>query len=84
MGVITIGEFSSDAARAVARVEAGETLQITRDGRPVAVLRPPLVAPIRDAQWHQARAELDSLMAKGFGPSTGKVTYDDKYGDAPL
>ena len=85
MGVITIREFSANAERAIARVEAGETLDIVRDGRSVAELRPKkrVHVPVRDPQWHARLAELSALLNSGMDLGIDKVTYEDKYGDDP-
>ena len=86
MGAITIGEFSSDAEQVMARVEAGETLNIVRDGRTVAELRPKgrLKVPVRDAEWHAAVARLKVLMDEGMDLGGEKITYEDKYGAVDL
>lgn len=86
MGAITVGEFSTDARRAVERVEAGEILQITRDGRAIAELRPSrrIVFPARDAAWHAAVARLRVLMDEGMDLGGERITYEDKYGEDDL
>jgi prevent-host-death family protein len=48
----TSRELNQQTAQVLARVEAGETITVTRNGRPVAVLRPygaedPMVYPFR-------------------------------------
>ena len=84
MGVMTIRELNANVSKAISRVEAGETIEITKNGRKVVEIRPTVIAPVRDEKWHAARARMDALMAKPFGKFSGKVTHDDKYGDAPL
>ena len=40
MGTVTIRELRNKGGEVMDRVEAGEQLTVTRDGRPVAQLRP--------------------------------------------
>jgi prevent-host-death family protein len=40
MGEVTIRELRNQGGKVLDRVERGETLTVTRDGRPVAELRP--------------------------------------------
>lgn len=46
MAKITVRELRNNGGRVLERVEQGETLTITRDGRPVAELRPLPVRPV--------------------------------------
>jgi antitoxin (DNA-binding transcriptional repressor) of toxin-antitoxin stability system len=82
MGVMSIREFNSNVSKAIARVERGETLDITRNGKVIAELRPK--GPIRDEKWWKAWHETDEVLRKGFPLGIGKVTHEDKYGDADL
>jgi antitoxin (DNA-binding transcriptional repressor) of toxin-antitoxin stability system len=59
MGVMSIREFNSNVSKAIARVEAGETLDITRNGRVIVELRPKSKSRREDARW---RAAFESLM----------------------
>ncbi len=82
MGVMSVREFNASVSRAVARVEAGETIEITKHGRVVAELRPR--APVRDAAWHARHAKMMAILDKGLPLGIGRITQDDKYGDAEL
>jgi prevent-host-death family protein len=46
MAQVTIRELRNHGGEVVDRVAAGEHLTVTRDGRPVAELRPVLSAPL--------------------------------------
>ncbi len=63
-GVISADDAGRNFDRLLAQVEAGQSLTITRDGRPVAVVTPvePAAASDRDA-LHQKMME---LMRKGI------------------
>jgi antitoxin (DNA-binding transcriptional repressor) of toxin-antitoxin stability system len=82
MGVLSIREFNSNVSKAFARVEAGEVLDITRNGKVIAELRPK--RPERDAEWWKAYRETVRVMKKGLPINAGKITEEDKYGDADL
>jgi len=46
MKKITIRELRNHGGEVVDRVQSGEHLLVTRDGRPVAELRPPMREPV--------------------------------------
>lgn len=74
MTEVTIRELRNHGGEVVDRVAQGEQITITRDGRPVAELRPvsrqPLTAETLLARWHRLppvdyramRAEIDEVM----------------------
>jgi len=78
LNVITIRELRNDGGRVLDRVAGGEALTVTRDGRPVAELRPlgraalP-VARLR-AHWRRLppvdparlRADIDDILEPGL------------------
>ena len=53
---ITVRELQKDLRRVLARVERGQTLQVTRRRRPVAQLAPPLQATVEPWPDLEARA----------------------------
>ena len=79
MGVISIRELNANISKALARVEAGESLDISKNGRVIAELRPK--RPVRDSAWQKNYDEMAALMRKGLPLGIGKVTPEDKYGD---
>ena len=74
MTEVTIRELRNHGGEVVDRVARGEQITITRDGKPVAELRPPrrqpLVAETLLDRWHRLppvnyrtmRAELDEVL----------------------
>lgn len=82
MGAISVRELNSNISKVLARVEAGEILEITRNGKTIAELRPK--RPERDAAWWKAYRESVEVLTKGFPGKIGKITEEDKYGDADL
>ncbi len=57
MGAVTIRELRNSGGEVVDRVEHGETVTVTRDGKPVAELRPlpphPLAAEVLLGRWRR-------------------------------
>lgn len=82
MGQLSIRELNSNISKAIARVEAGETIDITRNGKAIAELRPK--RPVRDAAWWKAWRETKELLERGLPINAGRITAEDKYGDAEL
>lgn len=82
MGALSIRELNSNISKALARVEAGETLDITRNGKVIAEIRPK--RPVRDAAWWKNYHEMVAAMEKGIPGNIGTITEEDKYGDAEL
>jgi antitoxin (DNA-binding transcriptional repressor) of toxin-antitoxin stability system len=82
MGALSVRELNSNISKALARVEAGETLDITRNGRIVAEIRPKRI--IRDVAWWKNYREMVDAMKVGLPLGIEKITEDDKYGDAEL
>ena len=82
MGAVSIREFNANISKVIARVEAGETLDITRNGKAIAELRPK--RPVRDDAWWEAWRKTELLLNEGFPGSIGTITEDDKYGDVQL
>jgi prevent-host-death family protein len=76
MGVISIREFNANVSRALARVEAGEVLEISRNGKVIAELRPK--SPRGDnAERRAARERLLRMMEEGFEVGA-PFTYEER------
>jgi antitoxin (DNA-binding transcriptional repressor) of toxin-antitoxin stability system len=80
MGALSVRELNSNISRALARVEAGETLDILRNGKVIAELRP------KDRKsneiWRKAYKESARTLRRGFRGHVGQITSEDKYGNA--
>ncbi|MEO6114275.1 MAG: hypothetical protein ABIP07_07530 [Sphingomicrobium sp.] len=59
MGAVSIRELNANISKALARVAAGETLEISRNGEIIAELKPKRKARGSDPKW---RADFDALM----------------------
>lgn len=82
MRTVSIRDANQSFSRLIREVEAGETVVITRQGKPVAQLRP---QPANRLDDPEVRAALERWSArlhgwKGDGYRVGKITEEDKYG----
>lgn len=82
MAVLSVRELNSNISKALARVEAGEVLEISRNGKVVAELRPKRL--VKDAAWLKAHEQSVAFLREGLPLNAGRVTEADKYGDAAL
>jgi prevent-host-death family protein len=86
MRTVSIRDANQNFSRLVKEVEAGETVVITRQGKPVAELVPRQPSRLDDpqfrARFQQLRQRLREWPRDGY--RLGKVTEEDKYGDAQL
>jgi antitoxin (DNA-binding transcriptional repressor) of toxin-antitoxin stability system len=77
MPALSVRELNSNISKALARVEAGETLEISRNGRIIAELRPKRARRKDDPVW---RAGFEALMEDiDTGVPFGRVfDYDER------
>ena len=79
MGMISIREFNASVSRTLARVEAGETIEITRNGKVIVEMKPKTRRRQDDPEWQKARDELFEILEKGISLG-GPFTYDERTG----
>lgn len=78
MGVMSIREFNANTSAAFAKVEAGETIEVTRHGKVIAEIRPKRKNRLDDPNVRAAREELlANLRERPLGLS-GPATYDER------
>ena len=82
MSALTVRELNSNISKALARVEAGETIDILRNGKVVAEIRPK--DDKSTAEWRKAYRESVELLRRGLAGRVERITDEDKYGDAYL
>ena len=85
MITLTARDANQNFSKVLAEVEKGETVLITKNGKTVAELRPRADDPRDDPEWRAAYDRMVKLMREtpATGYRVGKITEDDKYGDAP-
>ena len=86
MRTVSIRDANQNFSRLVKEVEDGETVVITRQGKPVAQLSPRKASRLDDPEFRAAYERLQRHFAewKGDGYRVGKITEEDKYGDIEL
>ena len=86
MKILTARVANQNFSKVLGEVEQGETVLITKNGKTVAELRPRADDPREDPVWRANHEHMLALMRAW--PVTdyrvGKITEDDKYGDAPV
>lgn len=82
---MSIREANQNFSRLVAEVERGETVLITKNGRPVARMTPQPADPMQDPGQRAAREAVAAWLRsfEGDGFRVGRITEADRYGDAP-
>lgn len=78
MGVMSIREFNANMSKAIARAEAGEIIEITRNGKPVVELRAKRRNRMEDPEFKEAREKF--LGGFGIDGLTGPATYEERTG----
>jgi prevent-host-death family protein len=82
MREITVREANQNFSQVIAAAERGETIVVTKNGRPVAKITPQSEDRADDPEWRANFAALkESLRSKrGSGYRIVTITEDDKYG----
>ena len=85
MRELSVREANQNFSRLIAEVEKGETVIITKNGRPVAKVAPQPADRRDDPEWRAAYERLMTNLRsrKGDGYRIGKITEEDKYGPLP-
>ncbi|RJF90658.1 type II toxin-antitoxin system Phd/YefM family antitoxin [Sphingomonas cavernae] len=80
MGVMSVREFNANVSKALARVEAGETLDITKNGKVIAELRPKKASKLDDPEFRAAYERAVKGLKEGIPGLTGPATYEERTG----
>lgn len=80
MGVMSIREFNANVSAAFAKVEAGETLEITRNGLVIAEVRPKRKNRMDDPEFRAAYERLVRGLEEGIEGLSGPATYEERTG----
>lgn len=83
MREMSVREANRDFSQVIAAVERGETILITKNGKPVARIAPVQADCSQDRERQAAREALAKSLREKPATSfrVGKITEDDKYGD---
>lgn len=80
MGVMSIREFNANMSKAIARAEAGEVIEITRNGKPVVELRAKQTNRMDDPEYRARYEKMLAGMREGIPGLTGPATYEERTG----
>ncbi len=78
MGMMSIREFNANLSKTIARAEAGEVIEITRNGKPIVELRAKRVNKMDDPEFRAARERLLDSMREGIPGLKGPLTYEER------
>jgi len=89
MRTVTAREANQSFSKVLAEVENGETIVITKRGKPVAKLVREYGDKRDDPEWQAAYARVLQGLERARELADpdfhlGEITEEDKYGDAPL
>lgn len=82
MREMSVRDANQNFSRVIAAAERGETIVVTKNGRPVARITPQSAGRGDDPEWRRRHDALSAALrnkpATGF--RVGRITEDDKYG----
>jgi antitoxin (DNA-binding transcriptional repressor) of toxin-antitoxin stability system len=78
MGVMSIREFNKNTSAAFAKVEAGESLDITKNGRVIAEVRPKRKNRMDDPEYRKNWEAMIASMREGIPGLKGPFTYKER------
>ena len=80
MGVMSIREFNANTSAAFAKVEAGETIEVTKNGKVIAEIRPKRANRLDDPKVRAAWEQLREGFKTGIPGLTGPATDEERTG----
>jgi prevent-host-death family protein len=80
MGVMSVRELNANLSKALARAEAGEIIEITRNGKPIAQLRTKPVNKLDDPEFKAAYERMLEGFKIGIPGLSGPATYEERTG----
>jgi antitoxin (DNA-binding transcriptional repressor) of toxin-antitoxin stability system len=80
MGVMSVRELNANLSKALARAEAGEVIEITKNGKPFVELRAKRANKLDDPQFRAAYERMVKGFEKGIPGLTGPATYEERTG----
>ncbi len=85
MREISVREANQNFSQMIAAAERGETIVVTKNGKPVAKITPQSQDRAGDPEWRASFAALEQSLRSKCGSCrlVGSIAEDDKYGDDP-
>ncbi len=80
MGVMSIREFNANVSKAIANVEAGEAIDLTRNGKVIAHISPKRKNMMDDPEYRAAHERMMALLREGVPGLSGPAPYEERTG----
>lgn len=80
MGVMSIREFNANTSKAFAKVEAGESIDVTRNGKVIAEIRPKRASRMDDPELRARWERMLKGLEEGVPGLGGPATYEERTG----
>ncbi len=80
MNVMSIREFNANTSKAFAKVEAGEVIKVTRNGKVIASVVPERVNHMDDPEYRARYEKMIAGMREGIPGLKGPATYEERTG----
>lgn len=80
MGVMSIRELNANLSKALARAEAGEVIEITKNGKPFVELRAKRANKMDDLEYKAKYEKMLAGMREGIPGLNGPATYEERTG----
>jgi antitoxin (DNA-binding transcriptional repressor) of toxin-antitoxin stability system len=80
MGVMSIRELNANLSKAISRAEAGEVIDITRNGKVVTELRAKRKNKLDDPKFKAAYQRMVKGFETGIPGLSGPATYEERTG----
>ena len=80
MGVMSIREFNANMSKAFAKVEAGEIIKVTRNGKVIAKVVPEYNNAMDDPEYRAKDERMMMLLREGLPGLNGPATYEERTG----
>jgi prevent-host-death family protein len=78
VGVISIREFNANISKVIAQVEAGEVIELTRNGKVVAEIKPKRANKMDDPEYRAKYEKMMEMMRKGIPGLNAPLTYEER------
>jgi antitoxin (DNA-binding transcriptional repressor) of toxin-antitoxin stability system len=75
---LSIRDLNANLSKALARVEAGETLALTKNGRVFAEVRPRKPSKLDDPEFAAALERLMTTLEEGLPGLNGPASYEER------
>lgn len=80
MGVMSIRQFNANVSKAFAKVQAGETIKVTSNGKVIATVIPERVNRMDDPEYRARYEKMMAGMREGIPGLKGPATYEERTG----